>query len=160
MHTIPIIHHTLGAVCFEFARATGLNKPLPKAGLFGKGEAVITFMLTDEQEDMLVFHGGERCSTDEGDENLMPVWTHYALYSLCTVLTMHCTHYALYSLCAVLTMHCTHYALYSLCTVLTMHCTHYALFSLCTVLTMHCTHYALYSLCTVLTRYGHGSWIT
>jgi hypothetical protein len=96
--TIPIIHYTLGAVCFEFARATGLNKPLPKAGLFGKGEAVITFMLTDEQEDMLVFHGGERCSTDEGDENLMPVWTHYVLHSLCTVLTMHCTHYALYSL--------------------------------------------------------------
>jgi hypothetical protein len=65
--------------------------------------------------------------------------THYALYSLCTVLTMHCTHYTLYSLYTVLTIHCTHYTLYSLYTVLTMH-------SLYTVLTIHCTHYTLYSL--------------
>jgi hypothetical protein len=52
------------------------------------------------------------------------VGTHYALYSLYTVLTMHCTHYALYSLYTVLIMHCTHYTLYSLCTALTMYCTH------------------------------------
>jgi hypothetical protein len=84
---------------------------------------------------------------DCGDGTVLSMHcTHYVLYSLCTVLTMHCTP-ALYSLCTVLTMHCTHHALYS-STVLTMHSTP-ALYSPCTVLTMHCTHHALYSPCTL-----------
>jgi hypothetical protein len=64
-----------------------------------------------------------------------PPMTCHRLHSLC----------ALYSLCTVLTMHCTHYALYSLCTVLTMHCTHCAVYSLRIVLTAHFTHCPLYT---------------
>jgi hypothetical protein len=59
----------------------------------------------------------------------------------CTVLTMHCTHYALYSLCTVLTKHYSYQVGDTMyCTVLTMHCTHYALYSLCTVLAMHSSY--------------------
>jgi hypothetical protein len=75
---------------------------------------------------------------------------HYALYSLYTVLTMHCAHYTLCSLYTVLTIRCAHYTLCSLRTVLTIHCAHYTLCSLYAVLTTHCTHYALHSLCTAL----------
>jgi hypothetical protein len=81
---------------------------------------------------------------DDGEHPLYSLYTVLTIH--CAVLTIHCTHY---------TLCCTHYTLHSLytvltihCTVLTIHCT--ALTIHCTVLTMHCTYYALYSLCTVL----------
>jgi hypothetical protein len=44
---------------------------------------------------------------------LYPLY-YYALYSLCTVLTMHCTHHALHSyIIGMDTVHCTHSALHS-----------------------------------------------
>jgi hypothetical protein len=64
-----------GALCLQFARATGLVQPLVGGGFFGKPEATVILKLTDEQEDMLVFHGPQECTTDIVDENQMPVWT-------------------------------------------------------------------------------------
>jgi hypothetical protein len=57
------------------------------------------------------------------------LYTHHALYSPCTILTMHYTHHALYSPCTILTMHYTHHTLYSPCTILTIHYTHHTLYS-------------------------------
>jgi hypothetical protein len=115
-------------------------------------------------------------SSDSGTmASVHPLCTHctltvHSLYTHCT-LTVHCTHYALYSLCTVLTMHCTHYALYSLCTVLRchhgsalprrseraevlIHCTHtpYTVHYTHTAYTVHYTH-TLYSYTVLIHLY-------